>query len=77
MASVTRFGDISPFWQKCKQMWQRFEGLFSSWDKFESTLANFVCFWANVYCCELPYDEKINLTSGHTDLAGDEPELIN
>ena len=25
--SVTRFGEISPFWQKVKNIWQLFEGL--------------------------------------------------
>ena len=56
--SVTRFGEISPFWPKFKLIWQNFEGLFSIWHNFESTLANFVCFWAYVYCCEQPYSEK-------------------
>ena len=45
---------------------EHFEGLFSIWQNFESTLSIFVCFWANVYCCEQPLNEKINLTSGHT-----------
>ena len=63
--SVTRFGTISPFWPKLKLIWQHFEALFSIWHNFESALANFVCFWANVYCCEQPYNEKINLTAGH------------
>ena len=27
-------------------------------------------FRAKVYCCEKPYNEKISLTSGHTDWVG-------
>ena len=46
-----RFGEISPFWPKFKLIWQHFEGLLSIWHNFESTLANFVCLWTNVYCC--------------------------
>ena len=50
--SVTRIGEISPFWPKFKLICEHFEGLFSIWQNFESTLSIFVCFWANVYCCE-------------------------
>ena len=42
-------------------------GLCRIWHNLESTLANFLCFWANFYRCESPYNEKINLPSGHTD----------
>ena len=66
--SVTRFGEISPFWQTFQIIWKHFEGLFSIWHYFESTWANFVSFWANFYCRELPYNEKIYLLSGHTSL---------
>ena len=61
-----RFAKISPFWPKFKLIWQHFEGLFIIWQNFQSLFANFVCFWANVYCYEQPYNEKLNLTSGHT-----------
>ena len=49
-SSVTGFGEISPFWQTFKIIWQYFEGLFSIWRNFERSLANLVCFWANFYC---------------------------
>ena len=32
---------------KIKLIWQYFEGLFSIWHNFDSTLANCVCFWGN------------------------------
>ena len=51
-SSVTRFGEISPFWPKFKLIWQHFEGLFSICPNFECTLATIVCFWANLYCSE-------------------------
>ena len=75
LTSVTRFGEISPFWPKFKLIWQHFEGLFSIGHNIESSLAPFVSFWANVCCCEQPYNEKINLTSGHT--GGNEESFSN
>ena len=48
-SSVARFGEILPFWHKFKLKWQYLEGLFSIWHNFGSTLANYVCFWTNVY----------------------------
>ena len=31
MGSVTRFGEISPLWQKLTSLWQIFDSLFPSW----------------------------------------------
>ena len=31
MGSVTRFGEISPLWQKLTSLWQIFDSLFLSW----------------------------------------------
>ena len=67
--SVTRVGEISPFLPKFKLNWQHFEGLFSIWHNLESTLAPFECFKA-IVSGEQPYNEKINLTSGHTACHG-------
>ena len=35
--SVTRFGEISPFWTKVNNLWQTLCGLFSVWQHFEPT----------------------------------------
>ena len=48
--SVTRFGDIPPLWQKLKNIWQYIKGLFGFGQSFQLTLAQFLCFWANLYC---------------------------
>ena len=47
--SVTRFGEISPFWQNLQSLGQFFKALFTIWQNFETTLANFVYFWANCH----------------------------
>ena len=36
LVSVTRFGEISPFWQNMLRRWQNFNGLFSIWQKFDA-----------------------------------------
>ena len=46
-----------------------FEGLFSIWHNFESTLANFVCFWA-IFILVNGHIMKIKLPSGHTERDG-------
>ena len=38
--SVTRFGEILPFWQKLKSLRRLFGGLFCVWQKIEPSLAN-------------------------------------
>ena len=43
--SVTRFGEISPLWQKFKTFWLSLEGLFSIWQNFKPTLANISSKW--------------------------------
>ena len=45
-----RFGENSPLWQNPLSLWQYFEGIFSNWQKYETDLVNFVCFWANFHC---------------------------
>ena len=42
--SVTRFGEI---WQSLISLWQYFEGLFSTLQNSEPTVANFVGNWGN------------------------------
>ena len=34
-SSVTRFGEISPFWQKFTNLWQIFDGLFFTWQIYD------------------------------------------
>ena len=45
--SVTGFGEISPLCQNLQSLGQFFQCLFTIWQNFEPTLANFVYFWAN------------------------------
>ena len=55
--SVTRFGKISPLWQKLQCLWQFFEGLFSSRQKLIPTSANFVYNWAIIRGCKWTNNE--------------------
>ena len=57
--SVTRFGEISPLWQKFKSFWPFLESLFRIWQKFLPTLDKFICYWANFHCCKQPNIELI------------------
>ena len=43
MNSVTRFDEISPLWQYILRHWQNFDGLFTIWQNFVSTLAKVLC----------------------------------
>ena len=43
--SVTRFGEISPFWQHVKILWHLFLGLLSILQNFAMTLATVSAFW--------------------------------
>ena len=47
--SVTRFGEISPFWQNLQSLGQFFEGLFTIWENLGPTLANFVCHFGSFH----------------------------
>ena len=38
--SVTRFGEISPLWQKFTNLWQIFDGLFFTWQIADPTFSN-------------------------------------
>ena len=38
--SVTKFGEISPLWQKLTSLWLIFAGLFLIWQNAYPTLAN-------------------------------------
>ena len=58
MTSVTRFGEISPLWQKFTSLWTIFDGLFLNWQNAEPTLANWKRFWANFHYCKWPNIEK-------------------
>ena len=50
-SSVTRFGEISTFWQKCASLWQFFNSLFLIWQNDGPTLAIFEYYWASLHCC--------------------------
>ena len=49
-ATVTRFGEISPFWLNLQSLWQYFDGIFSIWQSCETALVNCVCHWAHFHC---------------------------
>ena len=49
--SVTRFGKISPIWQKFTSLWQLFNSLFLIWQNDGPTLANLEHYLANFHCC--------------------------
>ena len=40
--SVTRFGEIPPLWQICKNIWQFYDGLFVFVQNFLPTWVNFI-----------------------------------
>ena len=44
IASVTKFGEISPLWQNLKNIMQLYEDLISIWQTFAPILENSVCF---------------------------------
>ena len=48
---MTIFGEISPLWQNPQSFWQFCVGLFTIWQNFDPTLANFVYFVANFHGC--------------------------
>ena len=48
--SVTRFGEISTLWYNVGELWPFLKDSFGIWENFAITLANFICFWAIIYC---------------------------
>ena len=50
-ASVSRFGEISPFGQYFKSLRRLCERLFGVGQNFEPALVNILCHWANFHCC--------------------------
>ena len=53
--SVTRLGEISALWQNLKVVGQLLKALFTIWHLgFEPTLANILCYWANLNCLKRP-----------------------
>ena len=44
------------------------EGIFSTWQYFEPTLEDFLCYWVNFLCYKWPNIEQIIWPSGHTKL---------
>ena len=56
--SVTRFGEISPLWQKFTSLWQFLDSLFLIWQNAEPTLVNFGHYWSYFHCCKRPIMEK-------------------
>ena len=57
-ASVTRFGEILPLWQKFTSIWQIFDSLFLIRQNAENTLANLWHYSANFHCCKWPNIEN-------------------
>ena len=51
---VTRFGKISPFWQKFTSLWQIFDGVFLIWSNSKPSLTNLLHYWANFHCYKWP-----------------------
>ena len=65
-ASVTRFGEISPFWKKYLTVFGNFSKvLFRIWNYFERAWAK-NCHRAKFHCCKWPNIEKLIYPSGHT-----------
>ena len=64
--SVTRFGQISPFWPN-------FEGLFSIWRKKSPTFGKFCLLFGIFYCYKWLNIEYIILPSGHTAFQQNKP----
>ena len=56
--SVTRFGEISPFWPKFTNLWQCFDGLFLIWQNSKPTWENLLHYWANFHFCKWPNIER-------------------
>ena len=66
VASVTRFGEISPLWQSFKRLWQFVKGLLSIWENFAPSLAKCLLYCKNFHYCNWPKMEKVISSSGHT-----------
>ena len=64
---MTRFGEISPLWQKFTSLWQIFDSFFLIWQNAEPTLAILWHYWANFHCCKWPNIEKIK-PPGNSDI---------
>ena len=62
IASVTRFGQISPFWKHVQSIWHLFEGLFSIVQNVGMTLAKFLLFGKIDIVVN---DQKLNKYSSH------------
>ena len=54
LCSVTRFGEISSFWQNFTSLLQIFDSLFLIWQNIEPILANLLHCWGNFHCCKWP-----------------------
>ena len=58
MCSATRFGKISPFWQKFLSLLQNLDSLFLIWQNAEPTWAHLWHYWTNFHCCHRSNIEK-------------------
>ena len=56
--SVIRLGKISKIYQKFRNLWQHFKGLFDILQSCEPTLRLYVCFWAKFHRCKWTNIEK-------------------
>ena len=63
---VTSLGEISPLWHDVKKLWPFWKGFFSIWRKFQITLVNFICYYANFQSCKRPKIKQAIYESGHT-----------
>ena len=59
LASVTRFGEISPLLLHFMNVCQMVDGLFCVWQILEPTLAKMLCFWEAFQCFTWPNIEKL------------------
>ena len=58
IASVTRFGEISPIWQYSESLLAISKSLNKYYAKFDIIFDKFLCFWANFHCYKWPNNEK-------------------
>ena len=58
LASVTRFGEISPNWQYTASLWAIFKSLNQYLAKFYTIFGKLLCFCANFHCYKCPNIEK-------------------
>ena len=56
--SMTRFGEISPLWQKFTILWAMFGMVYLVFDKLLYLHLQFLCYWSNFHCRKWTKIEK-------------------